>query len=125
MEFVSQQISQGSEVTTNYTPTPQEEETVKFAKRILAGTEDVWTPIFSKNGMTYKAPRMVTFSSSTTSGCGGASSSTGPFYCPADQTIYIDLSFMWNSRIWHLLVSRSKIPLKMVGLYRLLSKSKW
>ncbi|MFV0585860.1 neutral zinc metallopeptidase [Bacteroides reticulotermitis] len=93
MEFVSQQISQGSEVTTNYTPTPEEEETVKFAKRILAGTEDVWTPIFSKNGMTYKPPRMVTFTSSTTSGCGGASSSTGPFYCPADQTIYIDLSF--------------------------------
>lgn len=93
MEFVSQQISEGSITTTNYTPTPEEQEAKKFAETILAGTEDVWTQVFSQNGKTYKPPRMVLFSGSTTSGCGSASSTTGPFYCPADQTVYIDLSF--------------------------------
>ncbi|MFV0536599.1 MAG: neutral zinc metallopeptidase [Dysgonomonas sp.] len=93
MEFVSQQISTGSTATKNYTPTSEEEEAASFAKRILAGTEDVWTEVFSKNGITYKPPRMVLFSGATTSGCGNASSTTGPFYCPADQTVYIDLSF--------------------------------
>ncbi|MFT4224542.1 KPN_02809 family neutral zinc metallopeptidase [Dysgonomonas sp.] len=93
MEFVSQQISEGSTATTNYTPTPEEQEAKKFAETILAGTEDVWTQVFSQNGKTYKPPRMVLFSGSTTSGCGSASSTTGPFYCPADQTVYIDLSF--------------------------------
>ena len=93
MEFVSQQISSGSTTSQNYTSTPAEEEAATFARRILAGTEDVWTDVFSKNGMTYKPPRMVLFSGATTSGCGSASSTTGPFYCPADQTVYIDLSF--------------------------------
>lgn len=93
MEFVSQQISSGGSTSQNYTPTPEEEEAASFAKRILAGTEDIWTEVFSKNGMTYKPPRMVLFSGATTSGCGSASSTTGPFYCPADQTVYIDLSF--------------------------------
>lgn len=93
MEFVSQQISEGSTTTTNYIPTPEEQEAKKFAETILAGTEDVWTQVFSQNGKTYKPPRMVLFSGSTTSGCGSASSTTGPFYCPADQTVYIDLSF--------------------------------
>lgn len=93
MEFVSQQISRGSSTSQNYTPTPEEEEAAKLATRILAGTEDVWTEVFSKNGMIYKPPRMVTFSGSTTSSCGSASSTTGPFYCSADQTVYIDLSF--------------------------------
>ena len=93
MEFVSQQISSGGSTSQNYTPTPEEEEAASFAKRILAGTEDIWTEVFRKNGMTYKPPRMVLFSGATTSGCGSASSTTGPFYCPADQTVYIDLSF--------------------------------
>lgn len=93
MEFVSQQISTGSTTSQNYTSTPEEEEAKKFAETILAGTEDVWTEVFTKNGMTYKPPRMVMFSGATTSGCGRASSTTGPFYCPADQTVYIDLTF--------------------------------
>ena len=93
MEFVSQQISTGTTTSQNYTPTPEEEEAATFAETILAGTEDVWTEVFSKKGMTHKPPRMVLFSGSTNSGCGSASSSTGPFYCPVDQTVYIDLSF--------------------------------
>lgn len=94
MEVVTQQMaSNQNQQTENYTPTPQEEKAAEFAKTILAATEDIWTEEFKKNGMQYEAPKMVLFSGSTQSGCGGASASTGPFYCPADQTIYIDLSF--------------------------------
>lgn len=95
MEVVTQQIAnnQTQQTTENYTPTPQEEQAAEFAKKILAGTEDIWTAEFKKNGMEYVAPKMVLFSGSTQSGCCGASASTGPFYCPTDQTIYIDLSF--------------------------------
>lgn len=93
MDFVSQQLSGGDTTTENYVPTEKENEAKDFAEAILAGTEDVWTDVFSKNGMKYTPPRMVVFTRATTSGCGNASSSTGPFYCPADQTVYIDLSF--------------------------------
>lgn len=76
-----------------YTPTAEEEELASFTKKILAGTEDVWTAEFRKMGKTYKAPKLVLFTDAVQSGCGGASSSSGPFYCSADQTVYIDLSF--------------------------------
>ena len=78
---------------TNYQPTADEEELATFAKEILAGTEDVWTAEFKKLGREYVPPKLVLFSGSVQSGCGGATSSTGPFYCSADQTVYIDLSF--------------------------------
>jgi predicted metalloprotease len=83
----------GFGATETYTPTAEENSLKEFADIILAGTEDVWTEIFRANGMTYEPPRMVVFSGAVQSGCGGASSSTGPFYCPADRTVYIDLSF--------------------------------
>ena len=78
---------------TNYKPTPEEEELATFTKKILAGTEDVWTAEFKKLGKEYIPPKLVMFSGAVQSGCGNASSSTGPFYCSADQTVYIDLSF--------------------------------
>lgn len=78
---------------TTYTPTAEEEELASFAKKILAGTEDVWTAEFKKMGKKYVAPKLVLFTSSVQSGCGGASSSSGPFYCSADQSVYLDLSF--------------------------------
>lgn len=78
---------------TNYTPTAEEEELATFASQILAGTEDVWTREFQKMGKTYVPPKLVLYTGSVQSGCGGATSVTGPFYCPADQTVYIDLSF--------------------------------
>jgi len=78
---------------TTYTPTAEEEELASFSKKILAGTEDVWTAEFNKIGKKYIAPKLVLFTNSVQSGCGGASSSSGPFYCSADQTVYIDLSF--------------------------------
>ena len=76
-----------------YEPTAEEEALAKFSKQILAGTEDVWTKEFQKMGRTYQPPRLVLFTNSVQSGCGGATSSTGPFYCSADQSVYIDLSF--------------------------------
>ncbi len=82
-----------SQTESAYTPTAEEEELASFTKKILAGTEDVWTAEFSKRGKRYVAPKLVLFTGSVQSGCGGASSSSGPFYCSADQTVYIDLSF--------------------------------
>ena len=76
-----------------YEPTAEEEALAKFSKQILAGTEDVWTQEFKKMGRTYRAPRLVLFHGSVQSGCGGASSQMGPFYCSADESVYIDLSF--------------------------------
>ena len=77
----------------SYEPTAEEEALAKFSKQILAGTEDVWTQEFKKMGRTYRAPRLVLFHGSVQSGCGGASSQMGPFYCSADESVYIDLSF--------------------------------
>jgi predicted metalloprotease len=64
-----------------------------FVKVVLADTEDVWTKLFNDMGRTYTQPTLVLFRDATTSGCGTASASTGPFYCPVDQDLYIDLSF--------------------------------
>lgn len=79
--------------TTNYEPTASEEKMATFAKQILAGTEDVWTEQFQKMGRTYVPPKLVLFHGSVQSGCGGATASSGPFYCSADQCVYLDLSF--------------------------------
>ena len=79
--------------TEQYEPTAAEEEAATFVRQILAGTEDVWAKVFADNGLTYVPPKMVLFTGSVQSGCGGASAETGPFYCPSDQTVYLDLSF--------------------------------
>ncbi|MBQ5487053.1 MAG: neutral zinc metallopeptidase [Bacteroidales bacterium] len=78
---------------TNVEFTQEEQELASFAKKILAGTEDVWTAQFAKYGYEYQPPKMVLYTGATSSGCGAASSSVGPFYCSADQTVYLDLSF--------------------------------
>ena len=90
---VLQQMSSGTTTTeeTNYVPTA--EALATFAKQILAGTEDVWTAEFKKMGRTYKPPKLVLFKDAVQSGCGGATSASGPFYCSADQCVYLDLSF--------------------------------
>lgn len=81
-----------------YEPTAEEEALAKFSRQILAGTEDVWAQEFKKMGRTYEPPRLVLFTGSVQSGCGGATSSSGPFYCSADQSVYIDLSFFSQMR---------------------------
>lgn len=83
---------------TEYEASDEEEALALFAKQVFAGTEDVWTKIFAQNGLTYECPRLVLFTDRVSSGCGNASSSTGPFYCSADQCVYIDLSFFMNMK---------------------------
>ena len=65
----------------------------QFAGVILAETEDVWGGIFKSNGKVYPEPKLVLFSNAIRSACGNASSASGPFYCPGDSKLYIDLSF--------------------------------
>ena len=65
----------------------------EFAKKILADTEDTWTAIFERSGQHYTKPVLVLFSDAVDSACGQAGSATGPFYCPGDQRVYLDLSF--------------------------------
>ncbi|ETT82963.1 neutral zinc metallopeptidase [Viridibacillus sp. FSL R5-0477] len=89
----SQQSIPTEQQSSTYIPTAEEEELASFVKVVLADTEDVWAEIFKKEGMTYKNPTLVLFSGSVQSGCGTASASVGPFYCPADQKLYFDLSF--------------------------------
>src|SRR5690606_12313871 len=64
-----------------------------FVSVVLADTEDVWNKIFAENNMQYEEPRLVLFSNAVQTSCGGASSASGPFYCPADKTVYMDLVF--------------------------------
>ena len=76
-----------------YQPTQEDEQAAAFVKTILADTEDVWHEEFRRMGREYVEPKLVLFTESVRSGCGFASSQVGPFYCPADQTVYVDLSF--------------------------------
>ncbi|EDL63885.1 KPN_02809 family neutral zinc metallopeptidase [Bacillus sp. SG-1] len=76
-----------------YQATEQEEELADFVSVVLADTEEVWTEIFEENGMTYKEPTLVLYTGSVQSACGTSSAAVGPFYCPGDQKLYIDLSF--------------------------------
>lgn len=70
-----------------------EDDAGKFADVVLADTDELWTNIFRENGKTYQKPTMVLFDNSVSSACGSASSATGPFYCPTDKKVYIDLTF--------------------------------
>lgn len=70
----------------------------KFVSVVLKDTEEVWGQIFSENNMQYQQPKLVLFNGMVRSGCGNASSATGPFYCPADQRIYLDTSFFQEMR---------------------------
>jgi uncharacterized protein len=71
-----------------------QDEAGRFAAAILGNTEDVWKTVLPQQvNQQYQPPKLVLFSGSTRSGCGGAQSAMGPFYCPLDQTVYIDLSF--------------------------------
>ncbi|MFZ1386262.1 MAG: neutral zinc metallopeptidase [Thiolinea sp.] len=74
-------------------PTAEEQEDADFISAVVAQTEDVWGPMFQAAGKTYKEPHLVLFTEQIESACGYASAASGPFYCPADQKVYIDLSF--------------------------------
>ncbi|MDE5836473.1 MAG: neutral zinc metallopeptidase, partial [Paramuribaculum sp.] len=83
---------------TEYVADEQDKELEDFTAKILAGTEDVWTEEFRKMGLEYEPPTLVLFNGAIQSGCGGATSQTGPFYCSADNSVYIDLSFFKEMR---------------------------
>ncbi len=89
---VNQVIQQTPQVSTKTTST-EDEKLASFTKVVLAYTEDVWDSIYYERGEIYEAPKLVLFTQQTQSGCGFASDASGPFYCPADKKVYIDLSF--------------------------------
>ena len=72
---------------------PADDRMASFVSTVLADTEDVWTGVFSKGGSTYQSPRLVLFRGATRTECGKGEAAMGPFYCPADQKVYIDLAF--------------------------------
>ncbi len=90
-----EQFNQGNqqETTEQRELTPEEKETGDFAKTVFAYTEDTWNTLFQENGMTYEEPKMVLFSNDVSTACGDATSASGPFYCPGDHKVYMDLEF--------------------------------
>lgn len=80
------------EPTSTASPEPTDENS-RFVAAILGETEDVWRALFEASGTTYPAPTLVLFAGQVHSACGSANSAMGPFYCPGDQKVYIDLSF--------------------------------
>jgi predicted metalloprotease len=81
------------ETSSNYTESAEDRELAQFVSVVLAETEDVWHNIFSEEGANYLEPTLVLFHGRVQSACGIAGSATGPFYCPGDEKLYIDLSF--------------------------------
>jgi predicted metalloprotease len=87
-------LTGGSRVEqVEYQPTAEEEQLFEFVKVVLADTEDIWTRELARAGLQYQAPELVIYRDQYPTGCGVGSARAGPFYCPADKTIYIDLSF--------------------------------
>lgn len=94
LQQVQQQMEQqGSGSQTERQLTAEELKTRDFVQTLVADNEDVWTKIFKENGKVYKQPKLVLFEGSVQTACGGASSASGPFYCPGDQKVYMDMSF--------------------------------
>ncbi|WP_395021818.1 neutral zinc metallopeptidase [Dongia sp.] len=83
----------GYEQPANTTPIPQDDEGAQFVQVVLADTEDTWSEIFQQSNATYQPPRLVLFTGRTATACGTGAAAMGPFYCPGDAKVYIDLSF--------------------------------
>lgn len=79
--------------TSSSQPVPKDDEQAQFVSVVLADTEDVWNKLFTKGGERYREPGLVLFTGRVSSACGMQSSATGPFYCPGDSKVYIDLGF--------------------------------
>jgi len=91
---VLEQMNQGQSAPTEQRDlTAKELEEQAFIETILADNEDVWTKIFNENNLNYKKPNLVLFAGGVETECGNATSDSGPFYCPADQKVYMDLAF--------------------------------
>ncbi|MDL2145357.1 MULTISPECIES: neutral zinc metallopeptidase [Flavobacterium] len=91
---VLEQMQGGQQATETAAPLSKEDEEMgHFVRSVLAKTEDTWEKKFAAEGLTYKKPKLVLFRGSVNTACGGASSASGPFYCPGDQKVYMDLGF--------------------------------
>jgi predicted metalloprotease len=88
---INNQLQSGSQTTTELTA--RDKEQGDFVNAVLVDTEDVWHKIFEENGLTYEEPKLVLFRDAVQTACGGASSASGPFYCPSDRKVYMDLAF--------------------------------
>ena len=86
-------VMQGQAQTEQRQLTEEELKTYEFVRMVTAETEETWTEIFEEHGLEYRKPKVVMFEQVTQSGCGTAQAAMGPFYCPADETIYMDMSF--------------------------------
>jgi predicted metalloprotease len=91
--ILSSGMDSGSQQTEQRNLSANELKVREFVQMITAENEQSWSKIFQENGMQYKAPKVVMFENVTQSGCGTAQAAMGPFYCPADQTVYMDMSF--------------------------------
>lgn len=91
---ILEQLQQGQSAPTEQRDlTAKEKEEGEFVNALLVDNEDVWTKIFKENGWNYEAPKLVLFSGQVQTACGGASSASGPFYCPGDKKVYMDMTF--------------------------------
>ena len=86
-------VMQGQAQTEQRQLTEEELKTYEFVRMVTAETEETWTEIFQEHGLEYRKPKVVMFEQVTQSGCGTAQAAMGPFFCPADETIYMDMSF--------------------------------
>lgn len=92
--IVGGQSSSTSTEQTNYQPSAEEQDVYDFLSVVLADTEDTWTQIFRQSNSKYPQPTLVIYRDMTPTACGTGQAASGPFYCPADQKIYLDLSFL-------------------------------
>ena len=86
-------MESGNTTSNSSQPIPENDEQAQFVSVVLADTEDVWNKLFAKGGARYREPGLVLFTGAVHSACGMQSSATGPFYCPGDSKVYIDLGF--------------------------------
>ena len=92
-QALENQLNQNTQQQQAVELTPEEKVVGQFISTVLASTEDTWHRVFREKGMTYREPKMILFKDVIESACGGASGNTGPFYCPGDETLYMDMSF--------------------------------
>ena len=97
-QILQQNPEQGSGTQSSRAVNPQDEELKQFVRVVLAQTEDAWGEIFRQMGKTYRKPTLVLFTDQVDSGCGVAGAAVGPFYCPRDEKLYIDLAFFHELR---------------------------
>lgn len=98
------QMEEERTTSADHAPTPEENRLAEFVAVVLADTEDTWHSLFTLRGRSYTEPKLVLFTGAVSSACGFAQAAIGPFYCPGDQKVYIDLSF------YHDLKNRMNAP---------------